>query len=94
MQILKGIWFFYQKLLIPSLAVSILISWVAMSCADFYAGLGISFIFLTPAFHYYIYELRNPNEYYFYYNLGLGKVNLWICTILLSTIVGLILLAL
>ncbi|MES2827621.1 MAG: hypothetical protein V4687_05695 [Bacteroidota bacterium] len=91
MQLLKAVWFFYQKMIIPSFAVSILLSLFTMSYIQILPGIGIAFIFLTPAFHYYIYELRNPDEYYFYYNMGLGKITLWISTIILSIIVGVIL---
>jgi hypothetical protein len=90
MRILYGLCFFYQKLIIPSLVVSIVLSFFMMKLIDLYAGIGISFSFLTPIFHYLTYEIRNPNEYYFYYNLGLSKLILWINTIIISLIIGLL----
>jgi hypothetical protein len=48
----------------------------------------------APFFHFAIYEIRNPNEYYFYYNLGLSKTVLWISTIAISFCIGLILMVL
>jgi ABC-type sugar transport system ATPase subunit len=34
---------------------------------------GIGYILITLVFQYFIYEIRNPNDYYFYYNMGLSK---------------------
>lgn len=90
MRILHGLCFFYQKLIAPSLALSILLSFFMMEHISLCKGIGISFIFLTPTFHYFIYEIRNSNEYYFYYNLGLSKILLWASTIVISIIVGLL----
>lgn len=94
MRILKGLWFFYQKLIIPSLVLSILLSLLIMKLPDFFIGIGISFIFFTPTIHFFIYEVNNPNEYYFYYNLGLSRLNLWLITIVISIISGVILMLL
>ncbi len=91
MRKLYGLCFFFQKLIIPSLVLSIVLSYFMMEPNNFYAGTGISFIILTPTFHYFIYEIKNPNEYYFYYNLGLSKLVLWINTVLISLAFGLIL---
>lgn len=90
MRILYGLCFFYQKLIIPSLVISIVLAFLMMKLIDLYVGIGISFIFLTPFFHYLTYEIRNPNEYYFYHNLGLNKLVLWINTLIVSLIVGLL----
>lgn len=51
---------------------------------------GISYMLVTPMFHYYIYEIRNPNEYYFYYNMGINKLVLWVSTLIFSLLIGLI----
>jgi len=91
MRILSGLWFFYQKLIIPSLAVSLLLSGFSMGYVDLWLGVGISYVFLTALFHYYTYEVKNPNEYYFYHNLGLSKLALWANTIIVGVIVGFIL---
>ncbi|MGY4384709.1 hypothetical protein ACVWYN_001743 [Pedobacter sp. UYP24] len=91
MRILSGFWLFYRKLIIPSLVLSIVLSFLVLGYADIIKGIGISFIFLTPAFHYLTYDLRAPGEYYFYFNLGLSKVLLWAGTLLFSFIIGLIL---
>ena len=91
MRIVHGLWFFYQRLVVPSLVLSVLLSYFIMERSDFVAGVGISFVFLTPVFQYFTYEVKNPNAYYFYYNLGLSKVVLWITTIVVSLVFGLIL---
>lgn len=59
-----------------------------------FKGVGFSFVFLTPVFHYLTYEIRNPNEYFFYYNLGLSKLILWTSTLVISLIIGLIIILL
>jgi len=51
---------------------------------------GLGYILGAPLFHYFIYEVRNYNEYYFYHNLGLSRVSLWILTFIKSAIIGLI----
>lgn len=91
MRIILGLLLFYQKLFIPSLVISVVLSYFVMDNAHIYAGIGISFIFMTPVFHYFIYDLKNPDEYFFYYNLGLSKITLWISTLMISIITGAIL---
>lgn len=86
----KGLWFFYQKLIIPSLTISVLLALLSLKLVDFNVGIGFSYIILTPLFHYFIYEIQHPDEYYFYYNLGLSKGSLWICTFIISSLAGFI----
>lgn len=88
MRILLGLVFFLQKIIISSILFSTLLSAVVLPFQGLFKGIGIAFIFLTPFFHYFLYEVRTPNEYYFYYNLGLSKGFLWGCTIGLSISVG------
>ncbi|WP_069658569.1 hypothetical protein [Arcticibacter eurypsychrophilus] len=90
MRTVYGLWFFYKKLIIPSLVVSIALSYLMTAASNFLIGIGISYIFLTPTFHYLTYELKNPNEYYFYYNIGLSKFILWTNTLVISTMIGLL----
>ena len=91
MRMIKGLWIFYKKLLFPSLALSILLSLMEMPLVKIHAGIGISFILLTPFFHFFLYETRNSDEYYFYYNLGLSKPVLWANTLITSLLIGLLL---
>lgn len=94
MRILAGLCFFYQKLLISPLIISILLSLLFMPRPNFFMGTGIAFIFLLPTLHYFTYEIRKPGEYYFYYNLGLSKLTLWATTIGLASITGILLMLL
>lgn len=88
MRIIKGLWFFYKRLIIPSLALSILLGFFGTSLVSMTTGIGISYLILTPIVHYFIYDVNNTNEYYFYHNLGLSKVFLWVNTVVTSLMVG------
>ena len=52
-----------------------------------WAAVGLGYILMTPIFQYFIYEKRNPNDYYFYYNLGISKYILWGSTLFLSLLI-------
>lgn len=88
---LRSLFLFQWKLIVPSLALSILLAVLMMEFSNIRAGIGISFIFFMPAMHYFRYELQNPDEYFFYYNLGLSKMRLWIITVILSLFTGFLL---
>jgi len=83
-------------LIFPTLIVSILIGLIGVSMSDSFSlkGVGLAYILMSLFFHYFIYEIRNPNEYYFYYNFGLSKIYLWACTLIISLFVGLIMIVL
>jgi len=67
-----------------------------MSAAGFFTlqGAGITYILFTPGFLYFIYDIRNPNEYYFYYNLGLSRLNLWVSALSISFVIGFVMIIL
>ncbi len=92
MRILKAILIFYQKLIIPTLILSGLLGLIGLGITGEFSfkAIGISYIILGLMFHYFIYEIRNSNEYYFYYNIGLSRLTLWIITFILNLIIGLI----
>lgn len=94
MSIFFPLWIFYKKLILPSLAVSVLLAVLFFSSSKLCAGIGIAYIFLTPFFHFLFYDLARSNEYYFYYNLGISKLHLWISTIVWSLIFGIVLMLL
>lgn len=83
---LTGILYFYQKLVVPSAAVSLLLAVFAVPVADLPLGAGIAYLVITPAFHYFMYDIWNPGEYLYYFNLGLSRIVLWIATVSLSMI--------
>lgn len=90
MRVLKAILLFYQKLVIPSLIVSGLLGLVAYGVSGQLSlkTIGFSYIITSLLFHYFIYEVMYSDEYYFYYNLGLSRLNLWIITLVLSLLIG------
>jgi hypothetical protein len=91
MRVIKGLWLFYQKLIIPSLAISLVLSLFAAGFAPIYVAMGFGYAVLTPFIHLYTYEVNSPNEYYFYHNLGLSKITLWAHTLGISLLLCLIL---
>ncbi|KQK24630.1 hypothetical protein AR438_15715 [Chryseobacterium aquaticum] len=83
----KILWIFYRKLLIPTVLFSVLLTFqLGFSFETF----GLSFIVLLPCFHYFIYELRLKNEYYFYANFGFSKLFLWIFTLSFGLIIKMV----
>ncbi|MBB4805995.1 hypothetical protein HNP38_001267 [Chryseobacterium defluvii] len=75
---------FYGKLLIPTVLFSLLI----ISLTGFsYQNFGLCFFLIFPLLHYFVYEVRLKNEYYFYANFGFSKRLLWISTLVISLIV-------
>ena len=48
--------------------------------------IGICFIFIAPIIQYYVYEIKHKNEYYYYFNLGLGTIELWASTFIIALI--------
>ena len=91
MRIAKALFLFYRKLIVPVAVLSVVVGLIGYAViGEFYLGtVGAAFVVLSALFHYFIYEVRNPNEYYFYYNLGLSKLRLWIFSVSFSLIVGL-----
>lgn len=96
MRILSGIFHFYRKLVIPSLTLSLLLGLSVSTASGSFSlrGVGSAYIFFPLVFHYFIYEVRNKEEYYFYHNLGLSKIVLWSATFVISLLIGLILIVL
>jgi hypothetical protein len=92
MRILTGLWFFYQKLFLPSFILSGILACFGPEQIKlaYSSALAICFFMLTPVFHYFIYEVSSPHEYYFYHNLGLSKAMLWATTIIASALIAII----
>ena len=90
MQLLKAIYFFYRKLFVPLLVLSLLAGFGSPGPGLFkFSAAGGVFIFFTPLLLLAIYELRRPEEYFFYFNLGLSKSVLWIASCAISLVIGL-----
>jgi hypothetical protein len=86
----KGLYLFYKRIIFPSLVLSLVLPIFGMSVIDFFSGVGLSFFFLLPLFHYMGYEIRYPDEYYFYHNLGFSRRILWLSTIVVAFLVGIV----
>jgi hypothetical protein len=51
MSIVRGLWFFYKKLIFASFLFSLFLALLGSGHVEFIMGTGFSFIFLTPMFH-------------------------------------------
>lgn len=93
MRIIVSILIFYKKLVLPALTMAMAFSFLeyAMTEKFTFTTLAIYYILMSMFFHYFIYEKRNPGEYYFYYNMGLSKFVLWGISLFLSFIISLVL---
>ena len=92
MRTLKVILIFYKKLIVPTLLISIVsgLGWLMTYGKEVaQIGFGLTYVFIAPLMHYFIYEVKYSNEYYFYYNLGITKLTLWVSTLILSIIIAL-----
>lgn len=94
----KAVWWFYKKILVPALVLSPVVGFIAVATGqatfdqiNLSSVIGYAYIFLSVLLLYLIYEVRNPNEYYFYYNLGLSKILLWAVSLIISIPIGLLL---
>lgn len=78
-------------MVLPTITVALVFGFLGIINPNHFSlkTVGISYILLSMVFQYLIYEVRYPNEYYFYYNLGLSKFFLWAGSFSLSLIVGL-----
>ncbi len=87
LRLLLNILLFQKRIFFPSIFISIILSYI------FYSQLkntGFLYLLIAPTLHYFIYEIFNSKEYYYYYNLGLPKNILWGTTFVLGAIVQLI----
>jgi len=89
MSIALGLWIFYRRVLSASIIFSMFLALLGIGNVPFFMGAGFAFVFLTPMFHYLLYEVNSPGEYYFYYNIGLSRLLLWLSTIAISIVLGL-----
>ena len=91
-RIFKAILVFYQKLIVPTSMLSGVLGVLGIGITGEFSlkTFGVSYIILGLLFHYYTYELRNSNEYYFYYNMGLSRPVLWAVTSVFGFLTGLV----
>ena len=85
----RPLWFFQKRIAPQALLISVLLG---LTLFKNIRAAGLIFIFLGPLWHYYIYEVRYRQEYYFYFNLGFTRFSLWVSTLILGVVVLLTLL--
>jgi hypothetical protein len=95
MRIFLSVMLFYKKIAIPAFIVSMVLGIAAFAISGEISliPVAVSYVSLAVLFHYFMYEVMNPRQYYFYYNLGLSRYHLWRASLLLSLLFGLILLS-
>jgi len=80
LKLLKNIFLFQKKIFFISYIISIVIG---ILFGGKLHTIGLSFLFVAPFAQFFIYEI-NKNQYYYYYNLGLSNVMLWISTFVIA----------
>ncbi len=78
--------FFFSRLFINNLVISLLFSLVDINL--FFMTLGLSIITIGFLFSIYYNELTHKNEYYFYYNRGISKVKLIVFAEFINIVIG------
>jgi len=90
MQKLKAYFLFHTSLFGASIAISIFIGLYYMWQSQEFSitTIGFAYLFTPLLMQYFFYELRNKGVYYFYFNLGISKVQLWASTIVFNLIIA------
>ena len=88
---IKIIYYFYRRLFIPTLIFSALFGVLGIDELPLIKGMALAGIFIFPFFHFIIYEILYSKEYFLYYNLGYGKLQLWLLTSVISISTGMLL---
>lgn len=74
---------FQRKIFFISYLISIVIGILVGNHAK---TIGFCFLIVAPVVHYWVYDLNNRSEYYYYFNLGLDHFKLWTSTFLIGSI--------
>ena len=83
LKILKNILLFQKKIFFISYTISILIGILFGGQPKI---IGLSFLFIAPFTQYLLYEIKNKNQCYYYYNLGISDIMLWVSTFVIGLI--------
>jgi len=86
---IKSYLFFYSKILIPTVCISI---GVSLMVGFSFKSMLLSYSLFSIMLHYIMYELVYPTEYYFFYNLGFTKAILWSITLAINAVLAVFLL--
>jgi hypothetical protein len=105
MNIIITLLIFYKKLIIPASIIAVLsgFSYGALAILIFPSkgesnslfstgAASVFYLIFSLVFQYFVYEHKNANEYYFYYNLGLNKYILWISNLIISLMIAFLIL--
>lgn len=84
LRILKNILLFQKKIFFLSYMLSFVFG-VYLLYGDA-KTVGFCFLVVAPIVQYFIYEIKDKNEYYYYFNVGLSRIQLWISTIVIGFI--------
>lgn len=82
---------FHQKLLLPTFCCAVGIGFAGYCMiwsTPIIEGTGFGYIVAGPLTHYFTYDIKNENEYYFYFNSGLNKLVLYASTVTINLIIG------
>lgn len=96
MKLVRAFFIFYRRLTLPIFVFSLITSLFStlLSTTHLISTIGTTYILSTPLVIYFVYEINRPKEYFFYYNLGFTKFQLWCASIGISFIIGLTMIAL
>ncbi|WKN44746.1 hypothetical protein [Tunicatimonas pelagia] len=86
------IFIFQKKILLPAIIISVLLGFIghSMNGKPISTNTGLAYLFILPLFQFFVYELRYAHEYYFYYNLGISKLALWVACIAQALVFNLV----
>lgn len=92
-RLISGFYLFYLRIFIPAgiTAIIIALADLALGGSHFLSILAYAYFLLAPAFQFLSYDFTNPDQYYFYNNIGFTRPGLWILNIMTSLILFLIL---
>lgn len=76
----------FQRRIVP---LSILFSLpITIMTGGISPGFGYSVLITSLCIHYWAYDVRRPQEYYYYYNFGLGRLQLWLSTLVIGMLIS------
>lgn len=74
---------FQKKIFFLSIFIALCLSYLEVGNMK---HIGFYYLFIAPAVHFFAYEIINEQQYYYFFNLGLSKIYLWVSTVLISII--------
>lgn len=89
---LRAVFLFHKSFIIPSVILTIFLGLYSWFINDEFAIQSFGFGYMvTPLFmQFFKFEFRNKGLYYFYFNLGISRIDLWVSNIVFSLTGGLV----